>query len=81
MNFGEKIPDANKMYIREPDMDPVTLMPAYQPETYYRLVGDTYKLATQATKDTNTTYYSLKDTWTSGDIYVPGCYYIKNGSS
>lgn len=62
-------------------MTPVTLMPSYQPETYYQKDGDSYKLAVQSTQDKNAAYYSLADTWASGDIYVPGCYYIKNGSS
>lgn len=83
LNSGEAVPDSNKLYLKAgyPKMNPSTLMPSYSPETYYYKDGDAYKLATSANENKNLTYYSLGDDWMSGDIYTPGCYYIKNGSS
>lgn len=83
-NIGETVPDPDKIYLKQnyPDMKTATLMPAYSPETYYyKDEKGIYKLATSPEASADRSYYSLGDAWTSGDIYVPGCYYIKNGSN
>lgn len=59
----------------------VDIAPAYQPEEYYSYDGEsTYTLDTSANGYLDREYYKLKDDWRAGDIYVPGCYYVKKGS-
>ena len=60
----------------------VKIAPAYQPEEYYLYDpnSSTYTLDTSANGQLEREYFKLNDDWRAGDIYVPGCYYVKKGS-
>lgn len=84
-NDGEVTP-SNRTYLKK-DYDTllkgheVQIAPAYQPEEYYLYDGSsTYTLDTSANGQLDREYFKLNNDWRAGDIYVPGCYYVKKGS-